>query len=673
MPAIKVALPFEVTSPSTQAFSLGMPAPGSLVFRPGGTRAGNVYTTETLLLQALATMPGVTTIAIDTSAIGGSYTVTQDWPLTEGQSIVGLYDDVDLVTPLLVFANGTTIGGGLLTELAISEVEIHVTQATPAVFANDNGNGGILALSGALTQIGSAAAGALFADGAIGGLEVVMHGGAVLQGLGAPTVGNCTILAYDAAVVNAGAMTPGGGVNGVELFSGAATVADAYSPVLFIGQGVTYVLNAADPTVLSWATQQPGALLVDSLGHRWTFETVANNWQGLDPHISFVPGIGQDGATVFGDVLHAAKYLHDQPGIKQCDVVLDGVGDTFTMPAGAIAWGSNVNLQGAIDLATNAFVTLVFAAGTTMTGLIGIGDVFGSVTQVGTDVITSPGGAAGGVLRTWGFAGFSSGAGAGKFLNSTAGVVDLYTGGESFLSTAGAVTMDASGAGTLQIFPLDLSSIFAGALDDTHAANVTINYDVSSASVDHSYAPLVVVNGGAAWATDIANPNGIVRAGTLGAKVLSTNAAVAQCEWTQNTGAGNTGWTLTVPEFVATISFNLAALQALGAGTTATLTMITFTANTTASLPEIDTTAFTGPGLASGTATMQGGADAAGSLVSNGNPLVTGAWGSGSNPYPRRGAQTISVKLTLVGITGGFAGLTAGALSARLQYQPQAA
>jgi hypothetical protein len=112
----------------------------------------------------------------------------------------------------------------------------------------------------------------------------------------------------------------------------------------------------------------------------------------------------------------------------------------------------------------------------------------------------------------------------------------------------------------------------------------------------------------------------------------------------------------------------LADLQALGA-------VLTSTINVGAALPanarvlgaEIQgVTPFTGAGLVSALCTMQGGADAAGTLVAAFAATAAGFGVPGSKPYASRGAQQITLTVTLVGIN--LSALTAGAITARAFY-----
>jgi hypothetical protein len=118
-----------------------------------------------------------------------------------------------------------------------------------------------------------------------------------------------------------------------------------------------------------------------------------------------------------------------------------------------------------------------------------------------------------------------------------------------------------------------------------------------------------------------------------------------------------------------TLTLDLAALNALGAGLSATIPIATLPANARVTQPEIqEVQAKAGPGLTAALATMQASIDSAGTLVAAANGLVVGNYGLGLNPYPSRSGQTIELTLTLVGISGGFAALTAGEVTARFVY-----
>lgn len=116
--------------------------------------------------------------------------------------------------------------------------------------------------------------------------------------------------------------------------------------------------------------------------------------------------------------------------------------------------------------------------------------------------------------------------------------------------------------------------------------------------------------------------------------------------------------------------FPLATLQAAGATSSATF-------NIGGALPsdarlmrtELEVVQVLAGGLlVAASATIQGGSDANGTLLSSLSVLGgTGQFsGDGSNPYCSRGGQQITLDVTLTGAT--FSALTAGSLTARLFY-----
>jgi hypothetical protein len=117
------------------------------------------------------------------------------------------------------------------------------------------------------------------------------------------------------------------------------------------------------------------------------------------------------------------------------------------------------------------------------------------------------------------------------------------------------------------------------------------------------------------------------------------------------------------------ISYDLSQLQALGAAFSVSILVLNCPANTRLTQPEITITQeFAGPGLSGAALTMQGNADANGTLVNGANGLVVGGYGLGTNPYPSRGGQSIDIEIVLSGGTT-FAELTGGGFTARIVTQ----
>jgi hypothetical protein len=120
--------------------------------------------------------------------------------------------------------------------------------------------------------------------------------------------------------------------------------------------------------------------------------------------------------------------------------------------------------------------------------------------------------------------------------------------------------------------------------------------------------------------------------------------------------------------YQVTTALLLADLQALGAALTSTINVgAALPANARVIGAEIQgVTPFAGAGLVSAVATLQGGADAAGSLVTAYAATAAGFGAVGSNPYKSRGMQQITMTVTLVGVN--LNALTAGAITARAWY-----
>lgn len=117
------------------------------------------------------------------------------------------------------------------------------------------------------------------------------------------------------------------------------------------------------------------------------------------------------------------------------------------------------------------------------------------------------------------------------------------------------------------------------------------------------------------------------------------------------------------------VPFTLAQLQALTSGTAFNVG-VPLPPNARLEQAEINvTTALSGGGATAVTMTLQGGSDAAGSIIAStsvftGGPAVIAT--PGSNPYAARGGQQIKATITNTG--GTMATLTAGALSVDLFY-----
>lgn len=113
------------------------------------------------------------------------------------------------------------------------------------------------------------------------------------------------------------------------------------------------------------------------------------------------------------------------------------------------------------------------------------------------------------------------------------------------------------------------------------------------------------------------------------------------------------------------VQLTLAQIQAQASGVA--FTIATLPANCYLTGAEIvNTQAFAGGGAATMVATLQGGADAAGSIIASGTVFASGAVNAapGTNPYQKRGGQAI--KLTLTETGGTLATLAAGTLQVDL-------
>lgn len=114
-----------------------------------------------------------------------------------------------------------------------------------------------------------------------------------------------------------------------------------------------------------------------------------------------------------------------------------------------------------------------------------------------------------------------------------------------------------------------------------------------------------------------------------------------------------------------TINLTLAQIQAQTSGTAFTIVTLP-TPFFLQNAEIVNTQAFAGGGAATMVATLQGGADAAGSIIASGTVFAANAINAapGSNPYQKRGGQAI--KLTLTETGGTLATLTAGTLTVDL-------
>ena len=118
-----------------------------------------------------------------------------------------------------------------------------------------------------------------------------------------------------------------------------------------------------------------------------------------------------------------------------------------------------------------------------------------------------------------------------------------------------------------------------------------------------------------------------------------------------------------------TVALPLATLQTFTSGTAFNVGF-PLPANARLNAAEINvTTPLSGGGASAVTMTLQGGSDAAGSIIAStsvftgANPVIATP---GSNPYTARGAQQIKSTITVT--AGTMAGLTAGVLSVDLFY-----
>lgn len=111
-----------------------------------------------------------------------------------------------------------------------------------------------------------------------------------------------------------------------------------------------------------------------------------------------------------------------------------------------------------------------------------------------------------------------------------------------------------------------------------------------------------------------------------------------------------------------TVNLTLAQIQAQTSGTAFTIVTLP-TPFYVLGAEIVNTQAFAGGGASAMTATLQGGADAAGSMIASGTVFAANAINAvpGSNPYQKRGGQAI--KLTLTETGGTLATLTAGTLT----------
>lgn len=147
--------------------------------------------------------------------------------------------------------------------------------------------------------------------------------------------------------------------------------------------------------------------------------------------------------------------------------------------------------------------------------------------------------------------------------------------------------------------------------------------------------------------------------------IAPTDVAAGAGRWVKTGGAGGTD-TGEVQKVSTTL--NLAAIQALTSGTAFNVGAVLPANARLVGAEIIVTTPVTGGTLSAVAATVQGGADAAGSILAT--QSVFAAAGTfapaGSNPYLSRGGQQIKATLTATGDT--LAHATAGALTVNVFY-----
>jgi len=135
---ILIASGFEVTSPSTQAFSLGLPAPSRLVFNPAGTRGENVYTSFAQVADCAATMGGPVEIFVpaDATIPAGSYTMPAVWFLTLADGITLTLDVGSTFSTFPAFTQGLGVGTAVLTGNSATTPHFTVAGNARPIFQN---------------------------------------------------------------------------------------------------------------------------------------------------------------------------------------------------------------------------------------------------------------------------------------------------------------------------------------------------------------------------------------------------------------------------------------------------------------------------------------------------------------------------------------------------------
>ena len=250
-------------------------------------------------------------------------------------------------------------------------------------------------------------------------------------------------------------------------------------------------------------------------------------------------------------------------------------------------------------------------------------------------------------------------------------------------------TMVASNAAGNAVDVGDAGAIFAWGRCEKQVNNLTTNVPYGAAGsqqVTIKPGAYFLFNDGSITAANVGQACYFVDNQTVGLQPVITGSSSFRpyAGIIQPPGLGEAGVTLPINTFVpvfvgsptcvgqmfhANIAFNLAAIQALTSGTAFNVGPV-LPANTRLVDYNINVpTPLSGGGATAVAITLQGGTDAAGSLIAS-SSVFTGALAViatvGSNPYPSRGGQQLKATLTDTG--GTLAGLTAGALSVDLFY-----
>lgn len=348
-----------------------------LVFQPGGTAGGQIFTSWSSLVSAASTIPGRISIFVDATHNGGTATVPAgSWAFTN--TGVELDGDMEL-EPTLKFANGATMSGvtvygfGVDMENDSSSPVVTYSSGTHFVFVRSNIVSTTSAPFFSVTGTGTSFQASLY-SGAIGDNTHPV----ISTGTGASTV----VIAEDAASVNPNALT-GAGTNHVEIFDESSFVDPGYAAITTL-DGVASLLfyndNAVAPTIGKSNVQGAIDFLKTSSGgaQQLVFQPsgtaagqIFTSWSALVAAAAALPAVN-GGPTVFFDCSH--------------------VSGNCTIPTGASSFPNGATFIAATTTSAANATSLTFANGATLSGVRSMRGFLSVISQSVTPVITASSG-----------------------------------------------------------------------------------------------------------------------------------------------------------------------------------------------------------------------------------------------------------------------------------------